>query len=290
MLKTAQHIILKDERRLGFAEYGTPEGSPIVYCHGSQSSRLEMHYDHSFAEKNNLRILAVDRPGHGLSDMNSEGSILDFARDVKQVTEHLNIDTFSVAGMSAGAPFALGIAYLYPKNVCKAGIISGFAPFSKQNKKHLTKEVKFLLNVAKSAPYLLCLLLKTQTKSIKKNPLKSLQNFTKSMSKPDQKVLQNDAVIAVMGTMFQEAFRNGSAGVAHEICKLLLNDWGFKINEIKVPVHFWQGEQDKNVPFEWAQYMYKQTKNGTLTSFSDEGHLIIFKHAEEIFRNLKHEY
>ena len=290
MLKTTQVVILRDQRKLGFAEYGTPKGYPIVYCHGSQSSRLEMHYDHSFAKKNNLRILAIERPGHGLSDMNSEGSILDFARDVKQVTEQLHIDTFSVAGMSAGAPFALGIAYLYPKNVHKAAIISGFAPFSKQNKKYLTKEVKLLLNVAKSAPFILRLLLKTQTKSIKKNPRKSLQNFTKSMSKPDQKVLQNDAIRGVMETMFQEAFRNGSTGVAHEICKLLLYDWGFKLNEIQVPVHFWQGEQDNNVPFEWAQLMHKQTKNGTLTSFANEGHLIIFKHAEEIFRNLKDEH
>ncbi len=290
MLKTAQHITLKDQRRIGFAEYGTSKGYPIVYCHGSQSSRLEMHYDHSFAKKNNLRILAIDRPGHGLSDMNSEGSILDFARDVKQVTEHLNIEQFSVAGMSAGAPFALGIAYLYPKNVCKLGIISGFAPFSKQSKKPLTKEVKFLLNIAKSAPFILRLLLKIQTKNIKKNPRKSLQNFTKSMSKPDQKVLQNDAVIAVIRTMFQEAFRKGSAGVAHEICNLLVYDWRFKINEIEVPVHYWQGEQDNNVPFQWAQLMHKQTKNGTLTSFANEGHLLIFKHAEEIFRNLKPEH
>ena len=290
MIKTTQVVILKDQRRLGFAEYGTPEGYPIVYCHGSQSSRLEMHYDQSFAEKNNLRILAIDRPGHGLSDMNYDGSILDFARDVKQVTEQLNIETFSVAGMSAGAPFALGIEYLYPKNVYKTAIISGFAPFSKQSKKHLTKEVKLLLNMAKSVPFILRVLLKTQTNSIKKKPRKSLQNFTKSMSKPDQKVLQNDAVIGVMETMFQEAFRNGSTGVAHEICNLLLYDWGFKINEIQVPVHFLQGEQDKNVPFEWAQLMHKQTKNGTLRSFANEGHLIIFKHAEEIFRNLKREH
>ena len=144
--------------------------------------------------------------------------------------------------------------------------------------------------MAKSVPFILRVLLKTQTNSIKKKPRKSLQNFTKSMSKPDQKVLQNDAVIGVMETMFQEAFRNGSTGVAHEICNLLLYDWGFKINEIQVPVHFLQGEQDKNVPFEWAQLMHKQTKNGTLRSFANEGHLIIFKHAEEIFRNLKREH
>jgi hypothetical protein len=52
---TAQQLTLKDDRKLGFAEYGTPRGYLIVYIHGSQSSRLEMHYDVLFANQNDLR-------------------------------------------------------------------------------------------------------------------------------------------------------------------------------------------------------------------------------------------
>lgn len=285
--KTEQHILLEDNRKLSFAEYGSSEGYPIVYCHGSQSSRLEMHYDMDFASKHNLRIITIDRPGHGFSDFNPSGTVLSFGEDVMQLMNQLNITTFSVAGMSAGAPFALGLAYLYSNNVANVAIISGFAPYSTESKKYLSKEVKTMLNLAKSFPFLLKLLLKIQVKQLEKTPKKALSSFLKIMSKPDQKVLKNESVMQIIETMFIEAFRNGSKGVAHEISKVLVRDWGFALNEIKVPVYFWQGEKDNNVPHEWAILMRKKIPQATLKLYSAEGHLIIFKHAEEMFSSLK---
>lgn len=287
MKKDEQHIILKDKRKLGFAEFGNTEGYPVIYCHGSQSSRLEMHYDMSFAIENGLRIITIDRPGHGISDFNSTGSILDFARDVKELTEHLKINRFSVAGMSAGSPFALGISYLFPENVYKTAIISGFAPFNTESKNHLSKDVKLMLNLAKAFPFLLKMLLKVQVKQLNKNPRKALKNFLKVMGQPDQEILKNDSVMEVIENMFQEAFRNGSKGVAYEISNLLVREWDFKLNEIQVPITVWQGEKDNNVPLEWAKLMNSAFSNSKLKTFQEEGHLIIFQHAEEIFTDLK---
>jgi len=286
MNKIDQYIILKDGRKLGFAEYGKLNGFPIIYCHGSQSSRLEMHYDLSFATENNLRIITIDRPGHGISDFNQKGTILSFARDAKELTHHLGIFKFSVAGMSAGSPFALGISYLFPENVCKASIISGFAPFNSQSKKYLSKEVKMMLSLAKSLPFLLKILLRFQAKQMAKNSKKSLKNFLKIMSEPDQKILKNASVIKVIENMFKEAFKNGSKGVAYEISNLLVRDWAFKLDEIKVPVMFWQGAKDNNVPYKWAELMKNEINNATLNIYPNDGHLIIFQYAEEIFTGL----
>jgi hypothetical protein len=38
--KTNQTLTLKDGRALGFAEYGDPQGKPILEFHGNPSSRL----------------------------------------------------------------------------------------------------------------------------------------------------------------------------------------------------------------------------------------------------------
>ena len=35
------HVTLPDGRRLAYAEFGRPDGEPVLYCHGSPSSRLE---------------------------------------------------------------------------------------------------------------------------------------------------------------------------------------------------------------------------------------------------------
>jgi len=281
-----QQITLADDRKLGFAEFGNSKGYPIIYCHGSQSSRLEMHYDLSFASTNNLRIITIDRPGHGLSDFNAKGSILQFGNDVKQVIDHLGIERFSVAGMSAGAPFALGISYLFPSKIYKTAIISGFAPFKQESKKHLSKQVKVMLNVAKSFPVLLKILLSLQAKQIQKNPNKALVGFLKIMSAPDQEILKNPSVMGIIEDMFKEAFRNGSKGVAYEISNILVKDWGFELDAIQVPVTFWHGEKDNNVPYEWATLMANKIPKATLKKFT-EGHLIIFNHAREIFQELK---
>lgn len=237
-MSTDQHIILKDGRKLGFAEYGKRDGHPIIYCHGSQSSRLEMHYDMSFARDNNLRIITIDRPGHGLSDFNPNGSILNFAKDVKELTESLKIDTFSVAGMSAGSPFALGIGYLFSKNVQNISIISGFAPYNSESKSHLSKAVKIMLSLAKNFPFLLRTLLKIQAKQLATKPQKKLQGFLKIMSAPDQEVLKNKSVMHVIEKMFVEAFKSGSQGVAYEISNLLVREWNFELNKIQVLLLF----------------------------------------------------
>ena len=107
------------------------------------------------------------------------------------------------------------------------------------------------------------------------------------MSEPDQVILKNDAVMKIIEVMFKEAFKNGSAGVTHEISKLLVRDWKFKLIEIKVPVIFWQGEKDNNVPHKWAEIMKSEIKNSDLKLFPNEGHLIIFQHAQEIFTELR---
>ncbi|MGB1040584.1 MAG: alpha/beta fold hydrolase [Flavobacteriales bacterium] len=284
MNKTNQHIILNDHRKLGYAEYGNENGKPIIYCHGSQSSRLEMHYDTSFAIKNNLRIITIDRPGHGISDFNPEGSILSFANDANQLVEHLKIEKFSMVGMSAGSPFALGIAYAFPEKIEAVNIISGFAPFDSSSKQFLSKEIKTMLNLAKYFPFLLNIMLKIQAKQLKKNPKKALIGFLKIMDESDQIVLKDERVMQVIQSMFVEAFRNGSQGVAYEISKILVRKWGFKLNEINVPVTFWQGKQDNNVPYQWAELMSNEIDNSELNLFPDEGHLIIFNHAEEIFK------
>lgn len=286
MNKSDQYFTLKDKRKLGFTQYGKLNGFPIVYCHGSQSSRLEMHYDLSFTFKNNLRVITIDRPGHELSDFNSNGTILSFASDTKQLLDYLKVDKFSVAGMSAGSPFALGIAYLFPKNVYKTTIINGFAPYTKESKQHLSKEIKLMLSFAKSFPFLLKHLLKLQAKQVAKNPQKSLQHFLKIMSEPDQKILKNTAAIEVIEGMYKEAFRNGSKGIAYEIANILVKDWGFKLNEIPVPIAFWCGIKDNNVPYEWTELMAYRINKATLNKCLNEGHLLLFNHAEEIFIDL----
>ena len=55
--KTNQQITLPSNQTLGYAEYGSPEGSPIFYFHGFPSSRLDWQlvYNKPILEELNVR-------------------------------------------------------------------------------------------------------------------------------------------------------------------------------------------------------------------------------------------
>lgn len=82
--RNARQIKLKDGRMLGYAEYGAPEGKPIVYFHGFPGSRLdwELCVPPDTADALNIRIIAVDRPGIGLSDFKRDRELIDWPDDV----------------------------------------------------------------------------------------------------------------------------------------------------------------------------------------------------------------
>ena len=64
-------IRLRDGRALGYAEVGKSDGPPIFYFHGHDSSRLEVMLWVELATTLGVRLIALDRPGIGRSDLKS---------------------------------------------------------------------------------------------------------------------------------------------------------------------------------------------------------------------------
>src|SRR3954471_1012739 len=89
---------LKDGRKLSYVLYGPVNGKPVFYFHGTPSSRLEplllnVHNKdlEQLLQQYNIHLIALDRPGLGLSTYNSNNSFQSFACDVAQLAAHLHI-------------------------------------------------------------------------------------------------------------------------------------------------------------------------------------------------------
>jgi pimeloyl-ACP methyl ester carboxylesterase len=59
-------------------------------------------------------------------------------------------------------------------------------------------------------------------------------------------------------------------------------DWGFRLDEVKVPVHWWHGDRDHIVPFEHGQHVVSRLPDAQLTHLPGESHLAGLGRAEEI--------
>lgn len=101
---TAKTIQLPDGRRLGYAEYGNPNGKHIMFFHGHPGSRLEAQYLDETAVRLGARIVALERPGFGLSDFKPRRTVLDWTQDVLALADQLNLARFAVMGVSGGGP------------------------------------------------------------------------------------------------------------------------------------------------------------------------------------------
>lgn len=132
MPKLNQQYQLPHGRKLGYDEYGSPDGKPIFYLHGSPSSRLEvkLYVSEDLLQSLNVRLVAVDRPGMGRSDFQPNRALLDFPKDLLALADHLNIRRFSILAYSLGGPYGLACAYAIPERLTKVGIVSGAALFT----------------------------------------------------------------------------------------------------------------------------------------------------------------
>ena len=128
--RTNQQIKLKDGRLLGYTEYGAREGKPVFYFHGFPGSRLDWPFSDAddSATQLNARIIAVDRPGMGLSDFKPGRKILDWPDDVIELADALQVDHFGVLGISGGGPYATTCAYKIPERLTTTAIVSGMGP------------------------------------------------------------------------------------------------------------------------------------------------------------------
>lgn len=97
-------LTLPDGRKLGYAQYGALTGRPIFYLHGLPGSRMEAAMFDDTASEVGARIIAVERPGHGLSSPQPGRTLLDHPKDIEELAKHLEIEQFSVLVRTTSPP------------------------------------------------------------------------------------------------------------------------------------------------------------------------------------------
>ena len=279
-------LVLGDGRTLGHAQYGRPDGEPLLYFHGHPGSRLEARFAHRAAAEAGLRVIALDRPGYGLSDFQPGRVITDWPADVAEAADLLRIGRFSVAGASGGGPYALACAWRLPGRVIQAAVISGVGPYQVPG---ITRGMRWQNQIGfkwgSRWPALARALMRSMHRNITSRPERTIEALARAMSPVDAAVVRRPEVRGVLIADITEAFRQGTEGATLDVA-LLGRPWGFSLRDIQPEVHLWQGEADTLVPPAMGKYQAAQIPRCHFTLLPGEGHLLIIDRMPDLIAAL----
>ena len=278
---TDQTILLPDERTLGYAFYGPRGGKPVLYFHGTPSSRLEPQLLNIWGtplddllQQYNIRLIAVDRPGMGLSSFHADKNFASFAHDVNVLLQQLSIQKCSILCWSGGGPYALAMAHLYPQSITTVCMIAAIAgSFGDKEVYEQMGWNKMYFNSARYTPMLLQGTLEAvKCTTLHSPPSQSLLD----LAGVDYALLQDvDSANGLLQYTIKEATREGNEGPVQE-AQLYFTPYPFALHDISVPVHFWWGSNDNVVTYIHAKYLERQLPNVTPHYKGGEGHLSIY--------------
>ena len=108
-----------DGHLLHLAQYGNPDGIPLLYLHGGPGGGC-VEDDLKLFDPNNYRILMLDQRGAGRSKPKGElkhNNLQALLRDIESVRQRFNISRWCVVGGSFGATLGFIYSGLFPQRV-----------------------------------------------------------------------------------------------------------------------------------------------------------------------------
>jgi pimeloyl-ACP methyl ester carboxylesterase len=277
-------VTLVDGRRVGYAEYGPPDGRPVLWFHGSPGARRQIPpVARIAADERDVRLIAIERPGVGASTPYLHRNIANYADDVEDFTQRMGIDRFGVVALSGGGPYALACAYRLPNRVVAAAILGGVAPTSGPDAPdggvvRLTARFQPLLHAFREP---LALGLWGLTRLLKPAASPAFDMYMRLSPEGDQRVFARPEMKAMFIDDLVGGSRRRFGAFVYDLV-LFGRPWGFSVRDIDVPVRFWHGDADNIVPLAHGRHLASLVPGATLTVRPGESHLGSLDAAEEI--------
>ena len=274
-------LLLKNQHKVSWNEYGSTDGFPVFYLHGMPGSRLEATSGDSAAQAFDIRLIAVDRPGYGDSEP-ANITLREFADAIGQLANHLNFSKFSVLGYSAGGPYALACSHELSDRVKRCAVVSTLAPFDTDVvQTHINQGFKPLYELAavdrEAATQ--------QVSHIASSPEALLDTMQAQLPPCDQELFQT-----AFRRQYQDslvlAVKNGANGLVNDLHNLA-TPWQFELENIHTEVDIWHAKEDTIVGFPISEYLTDTLKNSFVHFLENKGHYFLFEKWNEILATLK---
>jgi pimeloyl-ACP methyl ester carboxylesterase len=280
---TVEWVARPGGRRIAFAQYGDPDGAPVLFCHGWMASRLTRHPDDRVTASVGARLVAVDRAGIGRSDPDPAKTLLSSAADLGAVADELGLERFAVLGHSGGGPYALACARALPHRVTRVAVASGFAPFARPGRyAGMTPRMRGFVRLLRGAPWLAGPFMRSAPGRFRNDPSKAFDQQFGELCDADRATFADPATRESVLASAVEALAGGHQGVALESRLLFVRPWGFSPADVGCHVDLWYGAADTIVPPEMGRHLHDAIPDSRLVVVPDAGHMLYVTHWAEI--------
>lgn len=267
----------RDGRTLDVLLAGDDDSSFGLVCHHGTPSDATIWSDwHEDALSNNLRLVAISRPGYGLSDRLEGRRVASVAEDVEDVLDALGIIEFVSLGWSGGGPHALACGALLPERCKAVSSLAGVGPYGEPDLDFLdgmgpenVEEFGIALEGEEALRRWMDEHAQPYRTIADEELVEALGGLVPEI---DVLALNEQGLAAIWAGSMRRCFTNGWDGWIDDDM-VFCNHWGFEPSEITVPVAVWQGDLDLMVPFAHGEWLLRHIPTATARLEPGHGHL-----------------
>lgn len=229
-------VDLPDGRTAQFWLGGASSDPVVAVFHGCPDTRWVARTGETAARACGVRLLCVNRPGYGLSDP-APSTLASVGSDAVVVGARLGLEPVAALGMSVGGAYAAALAESRPDLVKVLGVVAAPAmpaPVEVSVEDAMeTYRPEFEEYVASITPQ-------------DPEDARVAERWLAGLPPPDAAHLRR-LPVADLAASAREALARLDGYLRD--AALVLRDWNFRLEEVRVPTHLWFGADDeRNAP------------------------------------------
>ena len=289
-LVQSKFVDLKNGGSLAYVQYGDPRGTPVFFFHGWPSSKTMAQLTDAAARELGVRIISPDRPGIWESTFQPNRRLADWPGVLEQLANHLRLERFYIFAISGGAPYAYAAGLLMREQVRAIAIVSGAPPIvDLTDQAGLLKLYRSILALYRRSPKLLRALFYAARPIASLRPpirLRPLLLKIMQLQTCDASALRDSAAFEACFESQRRAWRASAKGLMAD-AEIYARPWGFRLEDVDVPVRLWHGKQDRAFSVRLAEEVAQRLPNCQAHFIDNEGHYSLpIRHVREILADL----
>jgi pimeloyl-ACP methyl ester carboxylesterase len=273
---------------LAYAEWGEPQGRCVFLFHSTPHSRLWCP-DEAVTASSNVRLVTVDRPGIGASDVLPRRTFDAWPSDVVELADALGVEKFGVIGWSGGGAYAAACAAQIPERLTGVGVACSrhLSQFNLEEnpaaERELEADDREMFELVQKDPDAGARAAAEQNREwvreLGSRPEVVIDGYDTPAG--DQWFFEDEERRRAFLDAIRESVRQGPEAFAWELIDAWL-PWGFRVADIAAEVHLWHGAQDPIVERRHVDFIAQTLPNARLTVWNDSGHLGVARHWDEM--------